>query len=61
MRRRIVRVAATPGEVVDDIAIIKSMATDAFNHAPGQIFMNTGSQQFGRPSMGAWVDLWPGQ
>ena len=43
------------GEVVDDIAIIKSMHTEAFNHAPGQIFMNTGSQQFGRPSMGAWV------
>jgi hypothetical protein len=31
------------------------MVTDAFNHAPGQIFMNTGSQQFGRPSMGSWV------
>ncbi len=42
-------------EVADDIAIVKSMHTDAFNHAPGQIFMNTGSQQFGRPSMGAWV------
>jgi len=42
-------------EVVDDIAIVKSMNTDAFNHAPGQIFMNTGTQQFGRPSMGAWV------
>jgi hypothetical protein len=41
--------------VVDDIAIVKSMTTDAFNHAPGQILMNTGSQQFGRPSMGAWV------
>jgi uncharacterized protein DUF1501 len=41
--------------VADDIAIIKSMHTDAFNHAPGQIFMNTGTQQFGRPSMGAWV------
>ena len=41
--------------VVDDIAIVKSMVTDAFNHAPGQIFMNTGSQQFGRPSMGAWT------
>jgi len=41
--------------VVDDIAIVKSMHTDAFNHAPAQIFMNTGSQQFGRPSMGAWV------
>jgi len=42
-------------KVVDDIAIVKSMVTDAFNHAPGQILMNTGSQQFGRPSMGAWV------
>ncbi len=42
-------------EVVDDIAIVKSMNTDAFNHAPGQILMNTGTQQFGRPSMGAWV------
>ena len=41
--------------VVDDIAIVKSMATDAFNHAPGQILMNTGSQQFGRPSLGAWT------
>src|SRR5437867_197705 len=41
--------------VVDDIAIVKSMVTDAFNHAPGQVLMNTGSQQFGRPSMGAWV------
>jgi uncharacterized protein (DUF1501 family) len=41
--------------VVDDIAIVKSMKTDAFNHAPAQIFMNTGSQMFGRPSMGSWV------
>src|SRR5438046_3532384 len=43
------------GTVVDDIAIVKSMVTDAFNHAPGQVLMNTGSQQFGRPSMGSWV------
>ncbi len=42
-------------QVVDDIAIVKSMNTDAFNHAPAQIFMNTGSQQFGRPSFGAWT------
>jgi hypothetical protein len=41
--------------VVDDIAIVKGMVTDAFNHAPGQIMMSTGSQIFGRPSMGAWV------
>src|SRR5438876_5644157 len=42
-------------EVVDDIAIIKSMTTDAFNHAPGQVLMQTGSPLFGRPCMGAWV------
>jgi hypothetical protein len=41
--------------VVDDIAIVRSMHTDAFNHAPAQIFMNTGSVQFGRPSIGAWA------
>ena len=41
--------------IVDDIAIIKSMVTDAFNHAPAQILMSTGSQLFGRPSMGSWV------
>lgn len=41
-------------EVADDIAIVKSMSTDAFNHAPAQIMMNTGSQMFGRPSFGAW-------
>jgi hypothetical protein len=41
--------------LVDDIAIVKSMATDAFNHAPAQIMMNTGAQQFGRPSFGAWT------
>lgn len=41
--------------VADDIAIVKSMVTDAFNHAPAQILMNTGSTQFGRPSLGAWT------
>lgn len=41
--------------IVDDIAIVKSMATDAFNHAPGQLLMNTGAMQFGRPSFGAWT------
>lgn len=42
-------------KVVDEIAIVKSMATDAFNHAPGQILMSTGSQQFGKPSLGSWT------
>jgi hypothetical protein len=42
-------------EVVDDICLIKSMKTDQFNHAPGQIFLNTGFAQPGRPSLGSWV------
>src|SRR5437667_9033104 len=42
-------------EVVDDIAIVKSMTTDAFNHAPGQLLMQTGATQFGRPCFGSWV------
>jgi hypothetical protein len=42
-------------KVVDDIAIVKGMSTDAFNHAPGQILMSTGSMIFGRPSFGAWT------
>lgn len=42
-------------KVVDEIAIVKSMTTDAFNHAPAQILMNTGSMIFGRPSMGSWI------
>ena len=41
--------------VADDIAVVTSMHTDQFNHAPAQIFMNTGSQLPGRPSMGAWL------
>jgi hypothetical protein len=41
--------------VADDIAVVRSMETEAFNHAPAQIMMNTGSQQFGRPSFGSWV------
>ncbi len=43
------------GSCADDIAMIRSMHTDAFNHAPAQILMSTGSQQFGRPSLGSWV------
>jgi len=41
-------------KVADDICIVKSMVSDAFNHAPAQLLMNTGSMQFGRPSFGAW-------
>jgi hypothetical protein len=41
--------------VADDIAIIKSMYTDQFNHAPAQLFVHTGSPRLGRPGMGAWL------
>ena len=42
--------------VVDDLAIVRSIQTNVFNHAPAKLFMNTGSPQAGRPSMGAWVN-----
>lgn len=41
--------------IVDEITMVKSAATNLFNHAPAKLFMNTGSGIFGRPSMGAWV------
>jgi len=43
------------GSVIDDICLVRSMTTDAINHDPAHMFMNTGSQIAGRPSMGAWV------
>ena len=43
------------GSVIDDICLIRSMTTEAINHDPAHMFMNTGSQIAGRPSMGAWV------
>ncbi|MGN6543837.1 MAG: DUF1501 domain-containing protein [Aureliella sp.] len=43
------------GSIVDDICIVKSMTTDAINHDPAHMFMNTGSQIAGRPSMGSWI------
>jgi hypothetical protein len=41
--------------IVDDVTLLKSCQTNLFNHAPAKLFMNTGSGQFGRPSMGSWV------
>ncbi len=38
----------------DDICLVRSMYTDAFNHHPGQLLLMTGSTQFGRPTLGAW-------
>jgi hypothetical protein len=43
------------GRIADEICLVKSVHTDQFNHAPAQIFFNTGFQQPGRPSMGSWV------
>lgn len=43
-------------KIVDEISFIKTVATDVPNHAPAKVFMNTGSGQFGRPSMGAWIN-----
>lgn len=43
------------GSVIDDLCLIRSMTTEAINHDPAHMFMNTGTQIAGRPSMGAWV------
>jgi hypothetical protein len=42
-------------KIVDDIAVIKSLNTEAINHDPAITFIQTGSQQPGRPSLGAWL------
>jgi hypothetical protein len=42
-------------EVADDICLVRSMHTDAFNHHPGQLLLFSGTTQVGRPTMGAWV------
>ena len=42
-------------KIVDDIAIIRSMNTEAINHDPAITYINTGTQQLGRPSFGSWV------
>src|SRR5438552_10819660 len=41
--------------IVDDIAIVKSVNTEAINHDPAVTYIQTGSQQPGRPSLGAWL------
>ena len=43
------------GSCADDVAIVRAMKTEVFNHGPAKLFMNTGFQRFGRPAMGAWV------
>lgn len=41
--------------ILDDLCVVRSAKTDAFNHAPAQLFMQSGSQQFGRPCLGSWT------
>jgi hypothetical protein len=43
------------GGQIDDIALIRSMWTDQFNHAPAELLLHTGSPRFGSASMGSWV------
>lgn len=42
-------------QVVDELAIVRSVHTDLFNHSPAQLFVNTGSGVPGRPGMGSWL------
>lgn len=44
------------GSCADDLCLIRSMHTEAFNHHPGQLMMNCGVPTFGRPSMGSWLN-----
>ena len=43
------------GSIADDVAIVRTVKTEVFNHGPAKLFMNTGFNRFGRPSMGSWV------
>jgi Protein of unknown function (DUF1501) len=42
-------------KIVDDVCWLRGMKTEVFNHAPAKLFVNTGSPQPGRPSMGSWI------
>ncbi|GAB5406742.1 MAG: DUF1501 domain-containing protein [Aureliella sp.] len=42
-------------DLVDDLSIIRTMNTEAINHDPAMTYINTGTQQLGRPSMGSWM------
>lgn len=43
------------GGMVDRLTFLHTCKTDLFNHAPAKLFMNTGTGQFGRPSLGSWL------
>jgi hypothetical protein len=42
-------------KITDDICLVRSVFTDQFNHAPAQLFLQTGFGVPGRPSLGSWV------
>jgi hypothetical protein len=42
-------------KIVDEVCWLRGMTTDVFNHGPAKLFINTGFQAPGRPSMGAWA------
>ncbi len=42
--------------VADDLCFVRTLHTDQFNHAPAQLFLQTGFSRFGRPSLGSWVN-----
>src|SRR3954462_13827755 len=44
------------GTCADDICLVRSMHSEAFNHHPGQLFLFTGHMVAGRPTMGAWIN-----
>lgn len=43
------------GKMADHLAIVKTVRTEQFNHAPAQLFLHTGFERFGRPGIGSWV------
>jgi hypothetical protein len=42
-------------KITSEVAFLRTVTTDVFNHAPAKLFGNTGSAQFGRPSLGSWL------
>ena len=43
------------GKMADNLAIVKTVRTEQFNHAPAQLFLHTGFERFGRPGIGSWI------
>ncbi|MHC5544949.1 DUF1501 domain-containing protein, partial [Singulisphaera rosea] len=41
--------------VIDEFAVVKSLNTDQFNHAPAQLYLHSGTSQFGGASLGSWA------